>query len=70
MTTLTERELEILKLVARGYSNADIAAELFISDQTVRSHVTSIFSKLNLANRAQAVLYALREGIVNLEDQA
>jgi NarL family two-component system response regulator LiaR len=64
---LTDRELEVLKLMAQGLDNHDIAAQLVISLPTVRSHVTNILSKLNLSNRTQAVLYALREGIASLD---
>jgi two-component system, NarL family, response regulator LiaR len=64
---LTEREVEVLRLVARGLSNQDIAEELYISPATVRSHVSSIMGKLYLANRVQATLYALREGLVSLD---
>lgn len=65
---LTEREIEVLIFVARGYSNQDIANALFISDRTVRTHVSNILSKLHLANRTQAALYALKEGLTNLEE--
>ena len=65
---LTERELEVLKLVAMGKSNKQIAGELSISKHTVRTHVNHILSKLHLANRVQATLYALREGISSLEE--
>ncbi len=65
---LTDRELEVLKLIARGLDNHDIAERLVISLPTVRSHVTNILTKLNLSNRAQAVLYALREGIASLDE--
>jgi two-component system, NarL family, response regulator LiaR len=64
---LTEREMEVLKLVAQGATNTQIADTMMISDQTVRSYVTTILSKLNLLNRTQAVLYALRMGIVKLD---
>jgi NarL family two-component system response regulator LiaR len=64
---LTQRELEVLKLIARGLSNQDIAAELVISVATVSYHVSNILSKLHLANRIQAALYALREGLSSLE---
>jgi NarL family two-component system response regulator LiaR len=64
---LTKREAEVLLLVAQGLSNQDIARELCISDATVRSHVSSILSKLHLATRIQAALYALREGLVSLD---
>ncbi|MEZ4861256.1 MAG: response regulator transcription factor [Caldilineaceae bacterium] len=65
---LTEREIEVLVYVARGYSNQDIANTLFISERTVRTHVSNILSKLHLANRTQAALYALKEGLTNLDD--
>jgi NarL family two-component system response regulator LiaR len=65
---LTERELEVLRLVATGMSNPDIAERLVITEATVRSHVSNILSKLHLANRVQATLYALQEGITSLED--
>ena len=64
---LTEREVEILKLVAQGLPNQEIAEQLVISERTVRTHVTNILSKLHLANRTQAALYALREGLTDLE---
>jgi NarL family two-component system response regulator LiaR len=64
---LTAREEEILKLVAQGFSNQEIAARLVISERTVRTHVSNILSKLHLANRTQAALYALREGLADLE---
>ena len=60
---LTLREVEILRLVARGLSNQEIADELVLSERTVRTHVSNILSKLHLANRTQAALYALREGL-------
>jgi NarL family two-component system response regulator LiaR len=63
---LTPRELEVLALVAQGLSNKEIAAELCISVETARTHVNRILSKLHLANRVQATLYALREGIASL----
>jgi NarL family two-component system response regulator LiaR len=65
---LTEREVEVLKLVAQGLTNQDIAGKLFISEWTVRTHVRNILSKLHLANRTQAALYALREGLVDLDE--
>lgn len=64
---LTEREIDVLKLMAQGLSNRDIADKLVISDQTVRGHVSNILEKLQLANRTQAVLYALRQGIASLD---
>ncbi|MGD8752142.1 MAG: response regulator transcription factor [Anaerolineales bacterium] len=67
---LTERELEVLKLVARGLSNEQIAAQLIISEGTVRTHVSNILGKLHLASRTQATLYALRKGIASLDDSS
>ncbi|NOZ71241.1 MAG: response regulator transcription factor [Chloroflexi bacterium] len=64
--TLSAREVEVLKLVAQGMSNQEIAAKLCISERTVRNHMGSILSKLHLANRTQAALYALRKGLANL----
>lgn len=60
---LTNRELEILRLVAGGLTNQEIAEQLVVSERTVRTHVSNILGKLHLANRTQAALYALREGI-------
>lgn len=65
---LTERELQVLKQVAKGKTNQQIASELNISMHTVRTHVNHILSKLHLANRVQATLYALREGISSNEE--
>lgn len=64
---LTEREAEVLKLVGQGLANQTIAERLAISERTVRAHVSSILTKLHLANRTQAALYAVREGFTNLE---
>lgn len=66
---LTEREIEVLKLVAHGLSNRDIAEQLVISEPTVRTHVSSLLAKLHLASRTQAALYALREGLTSLEQE-
>lgn len=66
---LTDREIEVLKLVARGLSNQEIADELVIGVTTVYSHVSNILSKLHLATRTQAALYALREGYAPLHEQ-
>lgn len=62
---LSEREMEILRLVARGLTNQEIAEELMISERTVRTHVSHILEKLHLANRTQAALYAHREGLAS-----
>jgi NarL family two-component system response regulator LiaR len=63
-TELTERELEVLTLIARGYPNQKISDELVISMGTVKGHVSNILSKLHLADRTQAAVYAWQEGIV------
>jgi len=66
VNTLTEREIEILQQVALGKTNQEIAEELFLSERTVRTHITNILAKLRLSNRTQAALYALREGIAHM----
>jgi NarL family two-component system response regulator LiaR len=66
-TTLTERELDVIKLIARGLTNRKIAEELVISEGTVKGHVSNILSKLHLADRTQAAVYAWQEGIVRRE---
>jgi NarL family two-component system response regulator LiaR len=65
---LTEREVEVLKLVARGLTNQEIASTLVISERTVGNHIGNILSKLHLANRTQAALYALRQGLASLNE--
>jgi NarL family two-component system response regulator LiaR len=65
---LTEREAEILEFLAQGLTNDQIAAKLVLSERTVRTHVSNMLAKLNLANRTQAVLYALREGLAKLDE--
>ena len=65
---LTERETEVLRLLAEGLTNEELADRLYISKATARTHVSNILAKLNLANRTQAALYALRYGIASLED--
>jgi NarL family two-component system response regulator LiaR len=65
---LTGREIEVLCLMAQGLTNPEIARRLTISEATVRSHISNILGKLHLANRVQAALYALQEGITSLDD--
>jgi len=65
---LTEREFDVLRLIAKGCSNKEIALKLSVSELTVRTHVSNILGKLHLASRTQAALYALRQGITSLED--
>lgn len=65
---LTQREMDVLKLVAKGLGNQEIGEQLVISVQTVRTHVSNILGKLHVANRTQAALYALREGIADLNE--
>ena len=65
---LTGREVDVLRLIAQGRSNAEIAATLKVGEGTVRTHVSSILAKLHLASRTQAALYALREGLASLQD--
>jgi DNA-binding NarL/FixJ family response regulator len=66
LAALTNRELEVLRLVARGLDNEDIGAQLSISPRTVSVHVSHILNKLDLNNRTQAALCALRSGLVGL----
>jgi DNA-binding NarL/FixJ family response regulator len=65
---LSDREMEILKLAARGISNKDIAEQLFLSPRTVQVHLGNIFNKLGVASRTEAVLYGLKRGWLTLED--
>ncbi len=66
---LTEREVEILQLLAKGVENKEIARLLFVREATVRTHVSNILGKLQLANRVQATLYALKKGIAQLDSE-
>lgn len=64
---LTPREIEVLRLIAEGMNNADLAQALFISEKTAKTHVHNILSKLNLADRTQAAIYAYKQGLVSEE---
>ena len=66
---LTQRELEVLRLIARGMSNREIARELVIAEKTVKTHVSNILAKLHLADRTQAALYAVRRGLADSGDE-
>jgi NarL family two-component system response regulator LiaR len=63
---LTEREREVLTLIGQGHSNKEIARQLFLSEKTVKNHIANIFSKLHIHDRTQAVLYAVRKGLVKV----
>ncbi|MGH3233949.1 MAG: response regulator transcription factor [Streptosporangiaceae bacterium] len=64
LDTLTSRELEVLALIGRGKTNGEIAAELFVSEGTVKTHVNRLFTKLRLRDRAAAVVFAFDHGLV------
>ena len=65
---LTTREIEVLRLVAKGMSNREIADDLYISENTVKNHVRNILEKLHLHNRMEAVIYAVRERLLDIRD--
>jgi DNA-binding NarL/FixJ family response regulator len=65
--TLTERETEVLRLLAHGQSNKEIAKNLFIAEKTVKTHISNILGKLDVPSRTQAALYAARIGLVSLK---
>jgi NarL family two-component system response regulator LiaR len=67
---ITERELEVLRLAARGMSNRDIARELEISMRTVQTHLSNVFNKMGVGSRTEAVMLGLRKGLITLEDTA
>ena len=65
---LTARELDVLSCIAKGFSNQDIAQALFVSEKTVKNHLTNIFRKLNVNDRTQALIYVLKHKIMSLEE--
>ena len=64
--TLTQREIEVLRLIGEGLSNQEMAQKLFLSEKTVKNHLTNIFRKINVSDRTQAVIYAIKHKIVQL----
>ncbi|HEY1369225.1 MAG TPA: response regulator transcription factor [Gaiellaceae bacterium] len=68
LAELTDRELEVFRLIAKGLSNSEIGQELFISDTTVKTHVTRVFQKLELRDRVQVVVLAYRSGLVDRDE--
>jgi DNA-binding NarL/FixJ family response regulator len=68
MPPLTDRELEVIRALARGMSDRQIAGALSISEKTVRNHTSNIYRKLHIFDRTQAVIYAVREGVIDLEE--
>jgi NarL family two-component system response regulator LiaR len=68
VSPLSEREMEVLKIAAQGMSNRDIAGELFISERTVQAHMRSIFNKLGVGSRSEAILYGLKKGWFSIDE--
>lgn len=68
LNDLTERELEVLRLLAHGLTNREIAAQLVVGEETVKTHVGNLLAKLHLAHRTQAMLYALKKGLLSLDE--
>jgi two-component system, NarL family, response regulator LiaR len=66
--TITERETEVLQLLARGKANKQIATSLYVTEKTVKAHVSSILAKLGVQSRTQAALYAVRAGLVSMRE--
>jgi NarL family two-component system response regulator LiaR len=68
LSPLSEREMEVLKIAAKGVSNRDIANELFISERTVQAHMRSVFNKLGVGSRSEAILYGLKKGWFSIDE--
>ncbi len=66
--TLSQREIEVLRLAAKGMSNSEIASELFIAERTVKAHLTNIFNKMGVGSRTDAIVKSLREGVIILDE--
>jgi DNA-binding NarL/FixJ family response regulator len=64
LSCLTEREIEVMRLIAKGKTNSEIAADLFVGETTVKTHISNLFTKLDLRDRVQAVVYAYESGLI------